>query len=227
VPGQMFGKLGTDEQDWTYVSAIVSYSPVKNLNFSLAYDKNFIGDGYRSMLLSDISSNSTSFKFNGSFGDVSVLSIWSYMLDPRERLNEDSERSTSQKKWGNFQYVDWNVTNRFSVGLFHSLLWGNGSSESDSKGVMQVGLNSKYKVLKNASIYGQLLLNKEMAAQIGFRGFDAFGIKNLNFLGEYNLAKPYSYANDDPLFSYSNYSQPLAHPFGANFNEVVGIMNYS
>ena len=240
VPGQMYGKLGSDEQDWTYVSALVSYFPAKNLNFSLAYDKNFIGDGYRSMLLSDISSNSTSFKFNGTFGDISISSIWSYMLDPREKINEDNRRSGSQRKWGAFQYLDWNVDNRFSVGLFHSLLWGNRKSDLESsllepgidyrngvKSMMQIGLNSKYKVLPNASLYGQLLLNKKMAAQIGFRGFDAFGIKNFNFLGEYNFAKPYTYANEDPLASYSNYSQPLAHPFGANFREFVGILNYS
>src|SRR5690606_36830910 len=129
VPGQMYGKLGAEEQDWTYVSAVVSYSPVRNLNFSLAYDKNFIGDGYRSMLLSDVSSNSTYFKFNGVFGDVSISSIWSYMLDPREKVNEEFSRSGSLRKWGAFQYVDWNVDNRFSIGLFHSLMWGKRKAE--------------------------------------------------------------------------------------------------
>src|SRR5690606_17014121 len=201
--GQMFGKLGAKTQDGTNVSAVVSYSPVKNLNFSLAYDKNFIGDGYRSMLLSDVSSNHTYFKFNGSFGDVSVSSIWSYMLDPREKLNEEFSRSGSLRKWGAFQYVDWNVDNRFSIGLFHSLLWGKRKAETffyplretytNTNGLsdmMQIGLNTKYKVLKNAAVYGQVLLNKAFAAQIGMRGFDAFGIKNLNFLAEYNTAKP-------------------------------------
>lgn len=240
VPGQMFGKLGAEEQDWTYVSAIVSYSPVSNLNFTLAYDKNFIGDGYRSMLLSDISSNNTSFKFNGTFGDINVSSIWSYMLDPRERISEGFGRSGSQRKWGAFQYVDWNLNNRFSIGLFHSLLWGNRKSEQfasilepiaeyglGSKEAMQIGLNTKYKLLKNASVYGQLLFNKDIAGQIGFRGFDAFGIKELNFLAEYNFAQPHSYSTEDPLISYTNYSQSLAHPFGADFREFAGILNYA
>lgn len=242
VPGQMFGKLGAKEQDWTYASAMVSYSPVQHLIFSIAYDKNFIGDGYRSMLLSDVSSNNTSFKFNGTFGDISISSIWSYMLEPREKVNEDFSRSPSLRKWGAFQYIDWNASNRFSIGLFHSLLWGSRivdtrvfpfdqkdsfNQVSVSSNMMQVGLNTKYKVLKNASLYGQLLLNEGMAAQIGFRGFDAFAIRNLNFLAEYNTAKPYSYTSKDRLTSYSNYSQPLAHPFGANFKEFVGVLNYS
>lgn len=239
VPGQMYGKIGKETQDWAYVSAIVSYAPVKNIHLSLAYGKDFIGDGYRSMLLSDISSNKTSFKFNGTFGDVSIMSIWSYMLNPRETENEEFGRSRSLRKYGAFQYVDWNATNELSLGVFHSLLWGNRSSVfymPDSSGLalpegesnmMQVGVNAKYKVLDKAALYGQVLLSRNVAAQIGFRGFDAFGIQNLNFLGEFNMAQPYSYADGDPLTSYSNYHQPLAHPFGANFNEFVGIVNYS
>jgi len=239
VPGQMYGKIGKETQDWAYVSAIVSYAPVKNIHLSLAYGKDFIGDGYRSMLLSDISSNKTSFKFNGTFGDVRIMSIWSYMLNPRETENEEFGRSRSLRKYGAFQYVDWNATNELSLGVFHSLLWGNRSSVfymPDSSGLalpegessmMQVGVNAKYKVLDKAALYGQVLLSRNVAAQIGFRGFDAFGIQNLNFLGEFNMAQPYSYADGDPLTSYSNYHQPLAHPFGANFNEFVGIVNYS
>src|SRR5690606_20013727 len=205
--------------------------------FSLAYDKNFIGDGYRSMLLSDVSSNSTTLKFNGFFGDVAVTSMLSYMLEPgTSRVG----RTRSQRKWGAFQYVDWNIDNRLSLGVFHSFLWAYRKSAmiADSltfdnrfaegrSNEMQIGLNTKYKILRNASLYGQLLLNKEMAAQVGVRGFDAFGIKQLNFLAEYNFAKPYSYSDVDPLTSYSNYSQPLAHPMGGNFREIVGLLNYS
>ena len=226
VPGQMYGKLGTDQQDWAYASAVVGYAPRKNLNFSLAYDKNFIGDGYRSMLLSDISSNSTFLKFNGIFGDVQITSIVSYMLNPGEVVNEGESRSRSQRKWGAFQYADWNVNNRFSIGLFHSVVWAGRNNAGSSK-MMQVGLNTKYKAFKKASVYGQLLMSNKLAGQVGIRGFDALSVKNLNFLAEYNFAKPYSYADSNPLTNYSNYSQPLAHPLGANFREFVGIANYS
>ena len=238
VPGQMFGKLGNKVQDWTYVTAMVSYSVSKKLDLSLAYDKNFIGDGYRSILLSDISSNSTSFKANAKLGKVNLLSIWSYMLDPRV-METKGTRIPSLHKYGSFQYADLNVNNRFSLGLFYSLLWGQNLKQNPDSNIlepiaqggsassMQIGLNSKYKVLKNTSLYGQLLINKEWATQIGVRGFDAFGIKRLNFLAEYNYAKPYSYTANNILTNYSNYSQPLAHPFGANFSETVGIVNYS
>src|SRR5690606_39524028 len=107
------------------------------------------------------------------------------MLDPRESIN-DKSRSRSHRKWGAFQYADWNISNRFSMGLFHSFIWAS----RDSAGVgdmMQVGLNTKYNAIRKASFYGQLLLSKKLYGQLGIRGFDALGVKNLNFLAECNF----------------------------------------
>src|SRR5690606_30976799 len=107
---------------------------------------------------------------------------------------------------------------------------------------MHLGLNAKYKVLNNVAVYGQFLLGEFTAkeffagngyihnkwgAQLGLSGFNAFGVKNLNFLGEVNLVRPYTYSHYDPVSNYSHFSQPLAHPLGANFREFVGIANYS
>lgn len=66
------------------------------------------------------------------------------------------------------------------------------------------------------------------AAQLGFRYVDALGIPNLDVQGEFNLIRPYTYAQVDSmnLSNYSNYNQPLAHPKGANLYEVLGILRY-
>lgn len=262
VPGQTYGDPGETVQDWNYITAVTSYTPSKYLNISLAYDKNFIGDGYRSLLLSDNASNYTSLKLTGRLGNVQYMSMWSYLIDPLSpRLSENQTRG----KWGTFQYLDWNVNNRLSLGFFQSIIWANRtedgvrgfepsylnpiiflrpieSSDPGSPDKMFLGLNAKYKVLNNISVYGQFLLGEFTAkeffanngyihnkwgAQLGFRGFDAFNIKNLNFLGELNMVRPYTYAHFDPISNYGHFSQPLAHPLGANFRELIGILNYS
>lgn len=263
VPGQTFGDVNERIQDWNYVTANLSYTPSKYINISLAYDKTFIGDGYRSMLLSDVASNYTSLKLTGNLGNVQYMTMWAYMIDPlAPQLLQDKTRG----KWGAFQYLDWNVTNRFSLGFFQSIIWGNRtevdghrgfelaylnpiiflrpieSSDPGSPDKMHLGLNTKYKLLENLTAYGQFLLGEFTAkeffagdgyahnkwgAQIGLRGFDAFGVDNLNFLGELNMARPYTYTHFDPISNYSHFSQPLAHPMGANFREFVGIVNYS
>ena len=53
-----------------------------------------------------------------------------------------------------------------------------------------------------------------------------FGIPNLTLQAENNNTAAYTYSSDTRLQAYSNYNEPLAHPSGANFNEVIGIINY-
>jgi hypothetical protein len=38
--------------------------------------------------------------------------------------------------------------------------------------------------------------------------------------------RPYTYSHKTTQVSYSNYLQPIAHPLGANFKEVIGIARY-
>src|SRR3546814_462284 len=102
VPGQTYGDVGENVQDWNNYTAVTSYTPSKYLNISLAYDKNFIGDGYRSMLLSDVASNYTSLKLTGKLGNVQYMTMWSYMIDPLSPELVDKTRG----KWGTFQYLD-------------------------------------------------------------------------------------------------------------------------
>jgi hypothetical protein len=97
------------------------------------------------------------------------------------------------------------------------------------------GFNGKYKVLNKTTVYGQVLIDQSTnsanscrnAYQLGFRGADLFKVNSLNYLFEFNTASPYTYSNQNPIVNYAELSEPLAHPFGANFKEWLGIMNYS
>ena len=67
--------------------------------------------------------------------------------------------------------------------------------------------------------------NKQ-AGQIGLKYVDVAGIANLDAQLEYNVARPYTYSHFSEYTNYAHYSQPLAHPLGANFREVVGLLRY-
>ncbi|MEJ0080427.1 MAG: hypothetical protein WDM78_05610 [Puia sp.] len=62
--------------------------------------------------------------------------------------------------------------------------------------------------------------------QLGVKYIDMFGVKNLDLQGEMNLMRPYTYSHNDSVANWSHYNQPLAHPFGANFIELIGILRY-
>lgn len=257
IPGQGLAKSGEKKiMDWMNSTASLTYDFNTYLKTTVAYDKNFIGDGYRSMLLSDFSSNYSHLKLTGTIGDLQYTSTWAYMNDPlNKRTNAvgATDRYGDSKKWGAFNYVDYNATNKFSIGVFQSIIWPDQNNETNSTFVfniqvppylnplkynhlnishrMSLGLNSKYKLLNNITTYGQFLFeifnssDNKWDAQLGIRGHDLFAVKNLNFLVEYNTARPYSYF--DTRVNYSNQGESLAHPLGANFREVVGILNYT
>lgn len=67
--------------------------------------------------------------------------------------------------------------------------------------------------------------NKQ-AWQLGFSSYDLFKVKNLDIQIEYNAARPYTFSHRRPIVNYSNYNEPLAHPAGANFTEVLGFLRY-
>ncbi|MDB5018987.1 MAG: gliding motility protein RemB, partial [Pedobacter sp.] len=115
-------------------------------------------------------------------------------------------------------------------------------ANAESPDKLRIGLNTKYELRSDLTIYGQFMIDEftakeffsnkgywanKWAAQFGLRGSDLFKVKNLNYLGEFNTARPYTYAHYSRISNYSGMSQPLAHPLGANFREFVALLNYS
>jgi hypothetical protein len=116
-----------------------------------------------------------------------------------------------------------------------------------------IGFSFKIKLFKKQQLYGQLLLDEfllkevkanveyaitkdttikwgwwanKQAFQIGFKSFDLFTIKRLNFQTEFNYIRPYTYAHGSVQQNYGNFNEPLAHPLGANCMESVTFLNY-
>jgi hypothetical protein len=188
VPGQAYnrsyhGQL-SGSQDWSYVTAIISYTPIKQLNITLGTDKTFIGDGYRSLLLSDFSANYPLLRLTANLGKVQYMMMWAYMEDIN--LNKFDTFGSNRRKWAAFHYLDWNVTNRFSLGFFNALI----AQEADDNGNFHgfdvnyinplvfasslgpksqpdnvlAGFTAKYKIFDKTAVYGQLLLDNFKAS---------------------------------------------------------------
>lgn len=112
----------------------------------------------------------------------------------------------------------------------------NGSSDN-----VLLGMDFKWNAFRNVSLYGQLMLDEfvidniragngwwanKFGIQGGAKYIDAFGISNLDLQGEINIVRPYTYSHNSRYGNYSGFLQPLAHPLGANFKEMVGIVRY-
>lgn len=261
IPGQAYDRSpGKNYRDYSYVTALLSYTPIKQLNITLGQDKTFIGDGYRSILLSDNAAPAPLLRVTANVGKLQYMAMWTYMQDLR---NGFDSFGGNRRKWGLFHYLDWNVNNSLSFGFFNAyivpeadaqgnrrgfdinfinpVLFASSFGPSSQPGNALVGFTGKYKIFDKSALYGQLLFDKFKASnffqsnntdntngyQLGIRGADIFGVKNLNYLLEYNTVKPYTYADKDIMSAYTHYSQPLGDPLGANFRELIGIVNYS
>ncbi|WP_316790840.1 gliding motility protein RemB [Pedobacter frigoris] len=193
VPGQSGGKFDNTTKDWNYTSVLLSYTPSRFLNFTLGYDKNFIGDGYRSMLLSDVASNYSFLRVRATLGSVQYQTIFGYMFDPgAPRLTLD-RRLGYRGKWAAIHYLDWNINKRLSLGFFQAVTWADAEPEGkrgfdfnyvhpfaflrsiesantlSSPDKMRLGLNLKYEVLANTAFYGQFMFDEFVAREF-FKG---------------------------------------------------------
>ncbi len=131
--------------------------------------------------------------------------------------------------------------NTFDIGYLNPVIFYRGiEQQSGSSDNALLGLDFKGNVFKGISFYGQAVLDEfvineirsgkgwwgnKYALQGGVKYIDVAGISNLDLQLEVNSVRPYTYSHNT-LSNYSNYSQALAHPLGANFQELVAIIRY-
>ncbi|MVT44053.1 hypothetical protein GO495_25895 [Chitinophaga oryziterrae] len=188
VPGQGEWKSYSNGKafDFASSSALIDYKAGKYFDFQLGYDKNFIGDGYRSMLLSDAAFNYPFLKIIANIGHIQYTTMWAQFID--REYPEASYGTGYRKKWGVFNYLDWNISKKVSLGLFEAVIW----QDSDSSGKRGfdasyinpivflrpvefsvgspdnalMGINLKYAPSKNSTFYGQFILDEFVFKEI-------------------------------------------------------------
>lgn len=259
IPGRGIAKdYKTDAFDYPVAEAHISYTPSKYFNFQLGNGKNFIGDGYRSMFLSDVASPLPYFKINTTFWKIKYTNIWMWAQDVRKELTEDG---AYRKKYIAAHYLSLNITKRFNIGLFEAAIWDNSNDRGMDVGFLNplifytaiefatgtragnaiLGLSLKYKFDK-ISLYSQITADElrfsevfsgsgwwgnKFGFQIGAKFFHAFNVDNLYFQVEYNQVRPYTFSHDELNYNYGHNNQPLAHLWGSNFREAIGIARYT
>jgi hypothetical protein len=252
IPGYARTKpFKTTGYDFAFAEGQVSIVPNKWINFQLGNGNQFVGNGYRSLLLSDFSVNYPFAKIETNLWDGRIQYNAIYAVHQNlYRMNEfNSVESTFERKIGTYHYLDFAITKNFQVGLFEGALW----RRSDSTGTHEpnwlfanplpfingavmgdngigynaiIGVNYSYSFFQNR-LYGQFVLDngKLSGMQIGIKSLNLL-IPNLDLQFEYNMVNDFTYITDDKRYNYSHYNLPLAHPLSSGFNELVGKLSY-
>ncbi|MGJ8661721.1 MAG: hypothetical protein ACSHXL_06765, partial [Bacteroidota bacterium] len=229
----------------------ISYSPNQFINLQGGYDNQFIGEGSRSLFLSDYGKPS-------GFG-MARLNFWriEYMM-LYQFLSEKNSQQQRISKFGTSHYLSINAARWLQFGLFESVIFSpkdtllNRGFEPEYLNPMilfrpqeyqlgssdnsLIGVDMKIKI-RRMTFYGQLMLDEfnfadikgrtkwwanKFAVQMGLK--TVYTIKNNMFFvrGEMNIVRPYTYSHLSLAQSYTNQGYSLAHPYGANFAEILG-----
>src|SRR5436190_5657885 len=255
VPGKGYYKsFKTTGYDYFDATGYFTFGVTKYIDVQFGYDKNFIGNGYRSLFLGDFSNNVLFLRLNTRIWKINYQNLF-MELNATEPKGPDR---LLKKKYAAMHHLDINIGKSLNIGLFEGIIFGrpdhfefgylnpiifyrsieqqNGSFDN-----ALVGMDVKANVAHALQFYGQLLIDEfvlsalkenngswvnKWGIQAGAKYIDALGIKNLDLQLETNRVRPFTYSHDDSVANYTHYNQPLAHPLGASFQEFIGIARY-
>lgn len=240
--------------DFLLATAYVGTSISKHVQIELGHGRHFIGNGIRSLFLSDFSTDYFYLKLNTRVWKFHYQNIFGELLQRRRNTGD----LLLPKKYFAAHYLSLNITQNFYLGLFETvvfsrenqfelqylnpvILYRTVEGSIGSPDNVLLGLDLKYNLWKKLSLYGQFILDEfkigeikaksgwwanKYALQLGIKAFDILGVSHLDAQLEYNVARPYTYSHRTGLAHYSHYNQSLAHPLGANFREGILRIRY-
>jgi len=239
VPGRGKGKnLPEGGFDYPVAEAYLSYTPNKFFNFQFGHGKNFIGDGYRSFMLSDVASPNTFLKVNTEFWKIKYTNIWMWLDDVRPSVSVDGNNF---RKYVAIHHLSWNVNERLNLGLFEAVVSanvGNGFdinffnpvifyravefTKGSESGNAMIGLNGKYKLTDNITAYSQFVLD-ELTVGRFFDGDGYWGNKFALQLG----AKYFNAFKIDNLYLQGEFNIARPYTFGHFGNSTLNYGHFN
>ncbi len=257
VPGAGFYKtFKTTATDYFDARGYITFSATKYIDIQFGHDKNFIGNGYRSLFLSDWGNSYLFLKLNTRIWKLNYENIFMELMPQFAKYGAGDR--VLPKKYQAMHHLSFNISKSINVGLFEAVTFGRKDhfdfqyldpiiflrpveSGNGSGDKAKVGLDFKANVASSFQFYGQLLFDEFVLSklkndknnyvnkygyQLGAKYIDAFGIANLDLQVETNRVRPFTYSHYDSVSNYTHYNQPMAHPLGANFQEFIGILKY-
>ncbi|MCO5258965.1 MAG: hypothetical protein M9916_02360 [Crocinitomicaceae bacterium] len=232
----------------------ISYTPNEIFNFQVGLDNNFIGEGSRSLFLSDYGAPYPFAQIKAKFWRMEYTLLYQFM-------REHSSKGW-KSKFATSHNISLNVTKWLNFGVFETVLFQpkdtllNRGYEAEylnplvffrpqeySLGsadniLMGISMNANY---KGHMFYAQFVLDEfslseirknptwwanKYGGQFGFKGRFNTSIGAFFYRAEYNFMRPYTYSHINEMQAYGNQGHVLAHPLGGNFHELVAELKW-
>ncbi len=184
VPGEGFWKEYKDTGvDFLTARGYISFNATRHVNIQFGHDRFRVGNGYRSMILSDFGPAYTFMKFEAQVWKMKYTMLVSE-LTAEIQGNRSGLTGTGEfpNKWLAFHHLTINIGRKFNIGLFESVIYGP-EEVGESRGFelkylnpiifyraleqqdgstdnVLLGMDFKWLPLKRLSLYGQFMLDE-------------------------------------------------------------------
>jgi hypothetical protein len=166
--------------DYAYATGELAYKAAHNVRLAFGNERQFIGDGYRSLILSDFCSPYPYFKAEWKMGPIQ----YRYQIAQMQDRTVPSNVKPLPTKYHAFHYLDWKVTPKWKIGVYDAIVWArvspfNGTIrgidwnylnpfvffrplEYNNRSVDNafLALNTSYNITSRVQTYGQLFLDE-------------------------------------------------------------------
>ena len=238
--------------NFTYldITGRITYTPNKVFSFQAGLDHNFIGEGSRSLFMSDYGKPYPFAQLAARFWRIEYTTLYQFM--------HEGSLSNYTSKFGATHHISFNAAKWLNFGIFETVIfqpkdtalyrgfeveylnpvifyrpqeYAVGSSDN-----VLLGASMTLKV-KEHTAYFQFIVDEfslteikarsgwwanKFGGQAGVKGRITLAAWKAFYRVEYNFLRPYTYAHLTSGQNYGNLGFSLAHPYGANMMEVLG-----
>ena len=241
---------------YTDIRSRVSYTPNHIFNFQVGLDHNFIGEGSRSIFLSDYGKPYP-------FGLIRA-NFWRFEYSVLYQFMKERDQNRWEGKFASSHHISFNPTKWLNIGIFETVIfqpkdtlvqrgfdveylnplvfyrpqeYSLGSSDN-----VLLGMEISGHINDRHTIYSQVILDEfylselkaktgwwanKYGAQLGIKGRFEQGKHKFFYRAEYNFARPYTYSHISEELNHGNQGYSLAHPYGSNFMEILGELKWN
>jgi len=175
VPGEGFWKrYGENGYSFFSATGYVTFQATDHVGFQVGHDRNFVGEGYRSMILSDFSNPFFFVKINTKIWKLNFTNLWGQMIADVDYDRGVPTDGRYPQKWFSHHRLSANLGKKINVGLFESVMansfdlnylnplifyrWVEHQLGTPDK--VMLGTDIKWNLVKGMQLYGQFVLDE-------------------------------------------------------------------
>jgi len=165
--------------DFFTARGYITFNATKNIDVQFGQDKNFLGNGYRSIHLSDYANNYLFLKLNTRIWRINYQNIYKELLDYPHRVGNSN---LYKKKYAATHHLNISLLDNLDIGFFENVVFSRGITNSSSgfelhylnpiifyravehhlgdNDKVALGMDWKYNFLNRFSFYGQVYIDE-------------------------------------------------------------------